>query len=92
MTPEERALEALEHDALTELPNRTRAVFELVLRILRAALDVEQGLSGQASLALLPSLTDIRDHLASLVPDGFVSRTGWDRLRDVERTHHMDVE
>jgi ATP-dependent helicase HrpA len=68
-----------------ELADRTRAVFALVLRVLRASLEVEQGLSAQKSLALLPSLTDIRDHLASLVPAGFVSRTGWDHLRDLER-------
>jgi ATP-dependent helicase HrpA len=76
---------ALRVEVRSALPDRTRLVFELVLRVLRASLDVEQGLSGQSSLALLPSLADIRDHLAHLVPAGFVSRTGWDRLRDVER-------
>jgi ATP-dependent helicase HrpA len=79
------AFVALRVEMRSELPDRTRSVFELALRILRASLDVEQRLSGQSSLALLPALTDIRDHLARLVPVGFVSRAGWDRLRDVER-------
>ena len=76
---------ALRVEVRSQLPARTRSVLQQVLRVLRAALAVEQGLSGQSSLALLASLADIREQLSRLVPVGFVSATGWDRLRDVER-------
>ena len=68
-----------------ELPDRTRAVVAVTTQILSAARTVERGLVGQSSLAILPSLADIRDQLARLVPDGFVSATGWTNLADVER-------
>ena len=69
----------------TELPERTRAVVDVTTQILSEARTVERGLVGQSSLAILPSLADIRDHLSRLVFDGFVSATGWAGLGDLER-------
>jgi ATP-dependent helicase HrpA len=82
---DQRAFAALRNAVRAELPDRTRAVLAAAERVLRSAQEVERGLTGQSSLALLPSLADIRDQLARLVLDGFVSATGWGQLRELER-------
>jgi ATP-dependent helicase HrpA len=82
---DQQGFDSLREGVRRGLSDRTASVVAAVERVLRAAQDVERGLSGQSSLALLPSLADVREHLARLVPDGFVSSTGWPYLRDLER-------
>jgi ATP-dependent helicase HrpA len=60
-------------------------VVRLVARILAEAHAVSRAVEGSASLALLPSLTDVRNQVARLVPAGFVTATGLARLPDVLR-------
>jgi ATP-dependent helicase HrpA len=56
-----------------------------VTAILGAARDAERALKGATSMALLPALTDAREQLSALLPAGFVSATGLERLRHVAR-------
>jgi ATP-dependent helicase HrpA len=56
-----------------------------VTSILSAARDAERALKGATSMALLPALTDAREQLSALLPSGFVSATGLERLRHVVR-------
>ncbi|MRG60968.1 ATP-dependent RNA helicase HrpA [Agromyces sp. CFH 90414] len=57
----------------------------LVARILRAAREADQAISKAASLQLMSPLADARAQLEALVPAGFVSMTGLERLRHVPR-------
>lgn len=57
----------------------------LVARILRAARDADRAISGASSIHLMAALGDVRAQLAALVPAGFVSTTGVDRLRHLPR-------
>jgi ATP-dependent helicase HrpA len=61
------------------------ACVSLVARILTAAREVERGIKSQNSLALLGPLGDIRAQLSGLLPPGFVSATGLDRLAHFPR-------
>ncbi|GAA2095064.1 ATP-dependent RNA helicase HrpA [Actinomadura alba] len=56
-----------------------------VERVLAAAHRIEMRLKGTKSLALVPSLTDVRTHLSGLIFPGFVTVTGWRRLPDLLR-------
>ncbi|MBC6462570.1 ATP-dependent RNA helicase HrpA [Actinomadura sp. HBU206391] len=74
------------HDKVrAELHDATLDVVGKVERILAAAHRIEMRLRGTKSLALVPSLTDIRTHLSELVFRGFVTATGWRRLPDLLR-------
>ncbi|WP_350349365.1 ATP-dependent RNA helicase HrpA [Agromyces sp. G08B096] len=57
----------------------------LVSRILRAAREADQAIGRAASLALMSPLADARAQLEALVPSGFVSATGLERLRHLPR-------
>jgi len=57
----------------------------LVARILTKSREVERGIKSQNSLALLGPLGDIRSQLSDLLPPGFVSATGIDRLAHLPR-------
>jgi ATP-dependent helicase HrpA len=57
----------------------------LVARILRAARDADRAIAGASSMHLMAALGDMRTQLAALVPAGFVSATGLDRLRHLPR-------
>ncbi|WP_449224132.1 ATP-dependent RNA helicase HrpA [Agromyces aerolatus] len=57
----------------------------LVARILRLAREADKAISKAASLALMSPLADARAQLEALVPAGFVSATGIDRLRHLPR-------
>lgn len=57
----------------------------LVARILRLAREADKAISKAASLALMSPLADARAQLEALVPAGFVSATGLDRLRHLPR-------
>ncbi|QAY73368.1 ATP-dependent RNA helicase HrpA [Agromyces protaetiae] len=57
----------------------------LVARILKAAREADQAISKAASLTLMSPLADARAQLEALVPAGFVSATGLERLRHLPR-------
>jgi ATP-dependent helicase HrpA len=57
----------------------------LVARILRLARDADKAISKAASLTLMSPLADARAQLEALVPAGFVSATGLERLRHLPR-------
>lgn len=57
----------------------------LVARILRAAREADRAISGASSIQLMAALADLREQLAALVPNGFVSATGLERLRHLPR-------
>ncbi|WEK60391.1 MAG: DUF3418 domain-containing protein [Candidatus Microbacterium colombiense] len=56
------------------------ACVSLVARILTTSREVERGIKGQNSLALLGPLNDIRTQLSGLLHSGFVSAAGVERL------------
>jgi ATP-dependent helicase HrpA len=60
-------------------------VVTTVTAILGAARDADRALKGATSMALLPALADAREQLSALLPSGFVSATGVDRLRHLVR-------
>ncbi|MEE1649649.1 ATP-dependent RNA helicase HrpA [Brachybacterium sp. J144] len=51
---------------------------------------LQKELSRVSSLAILSHLTQIREHAAGLLADGFISRTGVDRLPDLRRYLEAD--
>ncbi|GAA1058537.1 hypothetical protein GCM10017608_35670 [Agromyces luteolus] len=57
----------------------------LVSRILIAARDADRAISKASSLQLMSALADARSQLEALVPSGFVSGTGLERLRHLPR-------
>lgn len=57
----------------------------LVARILRAAREADRAIAGASSIHLMAALGDVRAQLAALVPAGFVSATGLERLRHLPR-------
>jgi ATP-dependent helicase HrpA len=57
----------------------------LVARILRLAREADRASSGASSMHLMAALGDMRSQLAALVPTGFVSSTGLERLRHLPR-------
>ena len=75
---------ALRVEVRSELPDRTRSVCELVLRICE-----RRWRRAGAFRSVVPRAAAGPDRyqgsLSRLVPVGFVSSAGWDRLRDVER-------
>lgn len=54
-------------------------------QILAAWQACERRLKSTNSLVLINNVTDVRDHLARLVPPGFVTATGLRRLPDLMR-------
>ncbi len=67
------------------LPAAVLDVVTVVERILTAARSVEAGLKATTSLAVLPTLTDVRAQVSALIYPGFVSATGARRLPDLVR-------
>jgi ATP-dependent helicase HrpA len=61
------------------------ALVSLVAKILTRAREVERAMKGQNSLALLGTLNDIRGQLAGLLPNGFISIAGAERLAHYPR-------
>jgi ATP-dependent helicase HrpA len=57
----------------------------LVSKILVAAREADRAISKASSLQLMSALADARAQLEALVPSGFVSATGLDRLRHLPR-------
>jgi ATP-dependent helicase HrpA len=62
-----------------------------VARILRLAHEVTARTTGTQPAAVLPSLLDVRAHVARLVRPGFVTGDGVERLADVERYLRADA-
>lgn len=61
------------------------ALVSLAAKILTKAREVERGMKAQNSLALLGPLGDIRGQLAGLLPNGFISSAGAERLTQFPR-------
>ncbi|WP_448005510.1 ATP-dependent RNA helicase HrpA [Agromyces bauzanensis] len=57
----------------------------LVARIVRLSRDADRAITGSSSIHLMAALGDARAQLDALVPAGFVSATGLDRLRHLPR-------
>ncbi|SDS27283.1 ATP-dependent RNA helicase HrpA [Jiangella sp. DSM 45060] len=82
---DEAAFEALRSRVRQDL---IETVFEMVAdveKVLDVAHRVTAALKSTTSLALTASLVDARDHLARLMPPGFVTSTGRARLPDLLR-------
>ncbi|EYR63721.1 ATP-dependent helicase [Actinotalea ferrariae CF5-4] len=67
------------------LEDRTYAIARDIAAVLSAARELDVAIRGTSSLALLNTLTDLKDQLAGLVHDGFVSRVGAERLPHLVR-------
>jgi len=67
------------------LEDRTAQVAGDVAAVLTSARDLDAALRDASSLALLGAVQDIRGQLAALVPDGFVVRTGAERMPQLVR-------
>src|SRR5690606_24922136 len=82
--------DAAAHDAARALLKRrledeVHAVVGHVVAVLTAARTLDSEIRRSTSLALLTTLTDLREHVAGLVYDGFVARTPADRLPHLTR-------
>jgi ATP-dependent helicase HrpA len=67
------------------LEDRTYAVARDTAAVLAAARELDVAIRGTSSLALLNTLTDLKDQLAGLVHDGFVAHAGAERLPHLVR-------
>jgi ATP-dependent helicase HrpA len=77
--------EALQERVRVGLGRTLVEVVERVGPVLTGAYEVSRRLAGFTTLALVASLTDIREQLSGLVFPGFVEATGADRLTDLPR-------
>jgi ATP-dependent helicase HrpA len=68
-----------------ELADETARVVEQMARILDAARDVRRRLEPLTAPAVEPARRDVEEQLQRLLPAGFATRAGVDRLPDVER-------
>ncbi len=75
------AFDRLREVAAAQVEERARGVLALVLRILGDWREVEREVHGRVDMALLPSMSDLRDHLARLLSPGFVAEAGTAALR-----------
>ncbi|MGO1317500.1 MAG: ATP-dependent RNA helicase HrpA [Cellulomonadaceae bacterium] len=73
------------------LEDRVHLIVGHVVAALTAARDVDAQVRATSSLALLNTLTDVRDHVARLVHDGFVGRTPPDQLAHLTRYLRGDL-
>ena len=85
-----------EYDALLEqVRARHDALAAQAVKDAAGALAVhgrlQKEVSRASSLAILNTLTAIREHAASLLGDGFISRTGLDHLGDLRRYLEADL-
>ena len=77
--------EAVRDAVSARIVDRMFETVALVARILRAARDADRAIAGASSIHLMAALGDMRAQLAGLVPAGFVSATGLERLRHLPR-------
>ena len=76
---------ALRDKVREDLAETAENALVIVADTLIAAHELDRRLKGTASLALLPSLTDVKTQLANLLPKGFISATGYEQLRQLPR-------
>ena len=76
---------ALRDKVREDLAETAENALIIVADTLIAAHELDRRLKGTASLALLPSLTDVKTQLANLLPKGFISATGYEQLRQLPR-------
>ena len=62
-----------------------------VIAILKRDTEVSKAVSGKADLPMLSVLQSIREHVASLVYEGFIAKTPSDSLPRIEKYLHADV-
>ena len=67
------------------------AIAHDVINILKRQAEVSKAVSGKADLPLLSVLQSIREHVASLVYEGFIAKTPSESLRRIEKYLHADV-
>ncbi|KQM82930.1 DUF3418 domain-containing protein [Agromyces sp. Leaf222] len=77
--------EAVRDAIAASIMDRMFETVALVARILRTARDVDRAIAKASSINLMSSLSDARAQLDALVPAGFVSATGLERLRHLPR-------
>ncbi|MCP3817974.1 ATP-dependent RNA helicase HrpA [Streptomyces sp. A3M-1-3] len=82
---DEESFRKLYDKVRADLVDTTVRTVNQVQQILAAWQACERRLKATSSPALLANLTDVRDHLARLVPAGFVTKTGLRRLPDLMR-------
>ncbi|RIQ11590.1 ATP-dependent RNA helicase HrpA [Jiangella rhizosphaerae] len=82
---DEAAFAALRERVRSDLIETVFEVVADVEKVLEVSHRVAAALKSTTSLALTPSLVDARDHLARLMPAGFVTSTGRKRLPDLLR-------
>lgn len=66
-------------------------VAHVVIAILKRDAEVSKAVSGKADLPMLSVLQSIREHVASLVYEGFIAKTPSDSLPRIEKYLHADV-
>ncbi|MDQ1288149.1 MAG: ATP-dependent helicase HrpA [Actinomycetota bacterium] len=93
---DESGYRALRDLVSRRLESEVSDVVQVVAAVLAEAAGVERGLRDAGTLSVLPSLTDVREHLGSLVYPGFVTATGRTRLPDLVRylkaaRHRLEV-
>ena len=76
---------ALVARAGAELPARSEAVLQQVLRVLAEWRPVDKALHGRVEMSMLPAMTDLRAQLGRLVAPGFIGEAGADALRHYPR-------
>jgi ATP-dependent helicase HrpA len=76
---------ALRDRVAQQLVPTTRAILGQVEKVLAAAHDVDVALPSAPPPTQAESIADIRDQLARLMPQGFVTATGAGRLTDLTR-------
>jgi ATP-dependent helicase HrpA len=75
----------------SHLENEVYALVGRIVPALAAGRDIDVAVSNSSSLAMLPTLADIRDHRASLLGDGFLSAIAPDRIGKLERYLRADL-
>jgi ATP-dependent helicase HrpA len=76
---------ALREKVRADLAETAENALVIAADALAAAHELDRGLKGSVSLALLPSLTDVKTQLANLLGRGFISATGYEQLRHLPR-------
>ena len=82
---DEAGFAALREKVRADLVETAENALTIVADTLAAAHELDRRMKGTVSLALLPSLTDVKTQLAELLPKGFISATGYEQLRHLPR-------
>lgn len=77
--------EAVRDAVAANIMDRMFETVALVARIVRLSRDADRAIAGASSIQLMAALGDLRAQLDALVPAGFVSATGLERLRHLPR-------